>query len=239
MKRAFLIALVALMALGAVNAQTINVLLWDDPYPKALMAMLPEFEKATGIKVNIEMLQPPQVLTKTAVAVSATSSDYDVVAIDEGNIPVFASLLTPFDAWPRGKVYPKTDPRTVTAAMYNVGTWGGIQVGIPINGNLYVWMTRKDLIENPTYRKNFKAKYGYDLGVPKTFKELLDMGTFFHENGIAAGFGPFNGGPAGVLGEAIFMWESFGTKLSNSPAGPTRSCWTRPRPSRAWSSTRN
>lgn len=194
-------------------ARTINVLLWDDPYPKALMEMLPEFTAATNITVNIEMLQPPQVLTKTAVAVTETSTDYDVVGIDEGNVPVFASLLTPFGEWSPGVVYPKTDPASITPKMYSIGTWNGVQLGIPINGNLYVWMTRKDLVENPEYKAKFKAEYGYELRVPQTFKELLEMGTFFHKNGIAAGFGPFNGGPAGVLSEAVFMWESYGTKF--------------------------
>ena len=217
---ALLGVLLAVAAVSTAQAQkVINVLLWDDPYPKALVAMLPEFEKATNIKVNIEMLQPPQVLTKTAVAVSATSTDYDVVGIDEGNVPVFASLLMPFDLWPKGVKYPKTDPASVTTKMLNIGTWNGVQLGVPINGNLYVWMTRKDLIENPTYRSQFKAKYGYDLGTPKTFKELLEMGTFFNDNGIAAGFGPFNGGPAGVLSEAVFMWESFGTKFIDYTGG--------------------
>jgi multiple sugar transport system substrate-binding protein len=199
--------------------RTINVLLWDDPYPKALVEMLPEFEKATNIKVNIEMLQPPQVLTKTAVAVTETSTDYDVVGIDEGNVPVFASLLLPFDKWYKGTIYPKTDPKSITPKMYSIGTWNGVQLGVPINGNLYVWMTRKDLIENPTYRSQFRARYGYDLGVPKTFKELLEMGTFFYENNIAAGFGPFNGGPAGVLSEAMFMWYSYGTNFIDYTGG--------------------
>ncbi len=220
LKRSVLLgALLAAAAFASAQQKVINVLLWDDPYPKALMAMLPEFEKATNIKVNIEMLQPPQVLTKTAVAVTPTSTDYDVVGIDEGNVPVFASLLLPFDQWPRGRVYPKTDPKSVTPKMLNIGTWNSVQLGIPINGNLYVWMTRKDLIENPTYKAQFKAKYGYDLGIPKTFKELLEMGTFFNENGIAAGFGPFNGGPAGVLSEAVFMWESHGTKFIDYTGG--------------------
>ena len=110
-----------------------------------------------------------------------------------------------------GKVFKKLDPKTVTPAMLDVAQWDGKLIGLPINGNLYVWMTRKDLIENPKYKAEFKAQYGYELGVPKTFKEVLDMGTYFNKNGIAAGFGPFNGGPAGVFGEAIFMWESYGT----------------------------
>ncbi len=206
-------------AAAAMPPRTINVLLWDDPYPKALLEMLPEFTAATNITVNIEMLQPPQVLTKTAISVTDTSTDYDVVGIDEGNVPVFASLLLPFDQWGKGAVYPKTDPKSITPKMYSIGTWNGVQLGVPINGNLYVWMTRKDLIENPTYKAQFKAKYGYDLGVPKTFKELLEMGTYFHENGIASGFGPFNGGPAGVLSEAVFMWESYGTKFIDFTGG--------------------
>lgn len=213
MKKLAVLLIVLGVAAGFLGAQTINVLLWDDPYPKALQKMLPEFEKATGIKVNIEMLQPPQVYTKTAIAVSANSTDYDIVAIDEGNIPVFASLMSTYGTWPNGKVFPKIDPSTVTPNMLEVAQWDGKLIGLPINGNLYVWMTRKDLIENSKYRKDFKAKYGYDLGIPNTFKELLEMGTFFNDNGIAAGFGPFNGGPAGVFGEAIFMWESYGTKF--------------------------
>lgn len=211
MKRKVVLAVLAVLAAGLVGAQTINVLLWDDPYPKALQQMLPEFEKATGIKVNIEMLQPPQVYTKTSVAVTKDSSDYDLVAIDEGNIPIFASLLSPYDQWPSGKKYAKVDPSTVTPAMLDAGTWDGKVVALPINGNLYVWMTRKDLIENPQYRKDFKAAYGYDLGVPQTFDQMYQMGKFFYDKGIAAGFGPFNGGPAGVLGEALFMWQGYGT----------------------------
>jgi multiple sugar transport system substrate-binding protein len=219
MRKIAAVALVAFITLAGLGAQTINVLLWDDPYPKALQAMLPEFEKATGIKVNIEMLQPPQVLTKTSVAVSKTSTDYDVVAMDEGNVPLFSDLMVPYETWPAGKKFAKIDKSTVTPAMLDVGMWGGKLVGLPINGNLYVWMTRKDLIENPQYKADFKAKYKYDLGVPKTFQQMLDMGTFFNDRGIAAGFGPFNGGPAGVLGEAIFMWESYGTHFIDFQGG--------------------
>ncbi len=213
MKKALLAAVVALALVAGIGAQTINVLFWDDAYPRALLTMLPEFEKKTGIKVNFEILQPPQVFTKTSVAVGSTSTDYDLVCIDEGNIPLFASLMLPYDRWVQGKHYAKVDPKTVTPAMLNVAEWDGKLIGLPINGNLYVWMTRKDLVENPQHRRDFRAEYGYDLRVPQTFKEMLEMGTFFHKKGIASGFGPFNGGPAGVFGEAIFMWESFGTKF--------------------------
>jgi len=211
MKKAILFITLAMLVATMIGAQTINVLFWDDAYPRTLMTRIPEFEKATGIKVNFEILQPPQVFTKTSIAVGKDKSDYDLVCVDEGNIPLFAPLFLPYDQWVPGKVFKKVDPKTVTPAMLDVAQWDGKLIGLPINGNLYVWMTRKDLIENPKYKAEFKAQYGYELGVPKTFKEMLDMGTYFNKNGIASGFGPFNGGPAGVFGEAIFMWESYGT----------------------------
>jgi len=219
MKKSALLALILVLAAVGVGAQTVNVLFWDDAYPRALMQWIPEFEQATGYKVNVEILQPPQVFTKTSVAVTPTTTDYDLVCVDEGNIPLFASLFETYDKWPAGKKYPKLDPKTVTPAMLDVAQWGGKLVGLPINGNLYVWMTRKDLIENPAYKTEFKAKYKYDLGIPQTFQQTLEMGTFFNEKGISAGFGPFNGGPAGVFGEAIFMWSGFGTTFIDQSSG--------------------
>ena len=213
MKKTLFAFMLALVLVAGVAAQTtINVLFWDDAYPRTLMERIPEFEKATGIKVNFEILQPPQVFTKTSVGVTKDKTDYDLVCIDEGNIPLFAPLMLPYEQWGPGKVFKKVDPNTVTPAMLDVAEWDGKLIGLPINGNLYVWMTRKDLVENAKYKADFKAQYGYELAVPQTFQQMLDMGTFFQKNGIVSGgFGPFNGGPAGVFGEAIFMWESFGT----------------------------
>jgi len=52
MKKAMMIVALAMafavMLVGAVSAQTINVLFWDDAYPRTLMEKIPEFEKATG-----------------------------------------------------------------------------------------------------------------------------------------------------------------------------------------------
>ena len=211
MKKIAAFALLVCVAFGALSAQTtIKVLLWDDPLTKILQSNIPDFEKATGYKVEVEMVAPPQALPKAAVGVTSTSSDYDVVPMDEGNIPALASLMTPWDSLPNGKVFKKTDKSSVTAAMLDVGTWNGKLVAFPINGNIYVWFTKKELIENPQYKKDFKAKYGYELQVPATFKQLDDEVTFFSALGLG-GFGPFNGGPAGVAAEAVYMWESYGT----------------------------
>ena len=42
------------------------------------------------------------------------------------------------------------------------------------------WSYRKDWFEDPKEKEAFKAKYGYDLDVPKTYKELRDIAEFFY-----------------------------------------------------------
>ncbi len=56
MKKAYIALVLALALVAGLSAQTINVLFWDDAYPRTLMERIPEFEKATGIKVNFEIL---------------------------------------------------------------------------------------------------------------------------------------------------------------------------------------
>ena len=84
MKKLALVALLAATLLAAAGAQTIRVLLWDDPLAKIVQTSIPDFEKATGYKVEVEMVAPPQVLPKTAVGVTGTSTDYDVVPMGRG-----------------------------------------------------------------------------------------------------------------------------------------------------------
>jgi len=49
----------------------------------------------------------------------------------------------------------------------------------PTEGDADGWSYRKDLFTDPKEMADFKAKYGYDLAVPKTWKELMDIAKFF------------------------------------------------------------
>jgi multiple sugar transport system substrate-binding protein len=52
--------------------------------------------------------------------------------------------------------------------------------GFPAEGDACGWAYRKDLFENAKEKEGFKAKYGYELGVPKTMKELRDIAEWFY-----------------------------------------------------------
>ena len=50
---------------------------------------------------------------------------------------------------------------------------------LPAMGDAVGWTYRKDWFARPDVQKDFKAKYGRDLAVPKTLDELRDIAKFF------------------------------------------------------------
>ncbi len=211
MKKVLLSLLVLGLCLTAMGS-TIKVLAWDDAHTQAWVEHLDEFEKATGIKVDLELIPSGSMLQKTALNVTENKANYDLVAIDEGNVAKFADLLVPYSLWPEGKDFAKVTVGEIPEALFAAGEWKGEIVGIPINGNVYVWITRKDLVENEEYQKEFKEAYGYDLAVPETFEQLLDMSKYFVDKGIY-GFAPFTSSSEGATCEAVLFFEAFGTPV--------------------------
>ncbi|MFN3699673.1 MAG: extracellular solute-binding protein, partial [Dictyoglomus sp.] len=146
---------------------TINVLVWDDAHTKAVATLIPEFEKTTGIKVNFIALPTRSVLEKAAIGISMDKSDYDLVAVDEPFVPQFGDLLVPYTLWPTGKVFRKVDLNEIVEGAVRAANWGGVARGLPVNGNVYVFIYRKDLVEDPKNKEEFKKKYGYELKAPE------------------------------------------------------------------------
>ncbi|POZ89197.1 MULTISPECIES: extracellular solute-binding protein [Petrotoga] len=219
MKRVFsLLVIFVLMAGTFLFAQsykgtTIRVLVWDDALTVAVESMIDEFEKETGIDVIFERLPSGSILEKTAVSISQNRTDYDLVSIDEPFVPQFGDLFIPYSQWPQGKVYPKIDlERDLIPGVPEGSYWDGSYRGLPINGNVYVWMTRKDIVNNEQYKKEFQEKYGYELDIPQNFDQLLEMSEFLSNKGIY-GFAPFTKSAEGATAEAILMFESYGTKV--------------------------
>ena len=61
--------------------------------------------------------------------------------------------------------------------------YGGKNWAVPVEGDANGWAYRKDWFEDPAEMAAFKEKYGYDLGVPKDYKQLRDIAEFFHRPG--------------------------------------------------------
>lgn len=110
---------------------------------------------------------------------------------------VFVQSATRSEWYESGLIYPisryqKENPDNVDESLAAMDDW--FQVSIDentLNGELtalplYVTGTtmyyRTDLFENAEEKRNFKAKYGYDLMVPETYDEFYDIAEFFTRN---------------------------------------------------------
>jgi multiple sugar transport system substrate-binding protein len=217
---ACVLAMTIVMAMTPVsNAAEVNVLVWDDTHTESVETQIADFEEATGITVNFERIATRSIVEKMAVAVTAESSDYDLVSIDEPYVAMFAELMSSYEEWPEGQTFEKVGLDEVMPKAFEAGVWDGQNKGLPINGNVYVWMTRRDLIEDPAHQEAFKEAYGYDLGVPETLDQLVDMGTYFKENTDVYGFGPFTKKSEGATCEAMSYFRAYGTQVLDRKEG--------------------
>jgi len=58
-------------------------------------------------------------------------------------------------------------------------TWDGKWIAATIDGDLFNGYYRKDLFEDPLNRSQFRARYGYELFPPDTWKQYRDIAEFF------------------------------------------------------------
>jgi multiple sugar transport system substrate-binding protein len=68
------------------------------------------------------------------------------------------------------------------ATVYAYSTWPKgtpNYYALPAMGDALGWVYRKDWFARPDIRKAFKAKYGRELAVPKTWTELKEVAQFF------------------------------------------------------------
>jgi multiple sugar transport system substrate-binding protein len=68
------------------------------------------------------------------------------------------------------------------ATVYAYSTWpkGSPNYwALPAMGDALGWIYRKDWFSRPELRAEFKEKNGYELGVPKNWDQLKDIGEFF------------------------------------------------------------
>jgi len=186
--------------LGQENApykgQEITALLEQHPTSNALQKMLPEFEKETGIKVNLEIIPEGDIPPKALLDYSSKTSRYDIVMADwifgqgfqHGD---YIEPLNPYiDNSSLNKYYNGNDfLKSYREMMKRDGKY----YGIPVYGESTFLMYRKDLFE----------KYG--LQVPKTFDELMNAAKTIQDktNGEIAGI--TLRGQQGI--EAVYVWS--------------------------------
>ncbi len=166
MKRLLVFGLIVFVSVGIGFAapqpyagQVVAAVIQRTPEWDVIDANLPDFEKATGIHVDIRYFEEIERRAKSKIDASTGAGAYCVYYVDEANVAEFAKAgwILPID-----KYYPgKYDFKDFLQSMRNVGTVDGVAYFAPVFGGGDTLFYRKDIL----------AKKG--IAVPKTLDELL------------------------------------------------------------------
>ncbi len=153
---------------------------WDPA--NYLQELANQYTAETGVTVTVQTTPWPDFQTKAFAEFNAKGDAFDMVVGDSqwlgaGSTGGHYVDLTDFFA--KNKLGETMAPATVAAYAEYPGK-SGKYWAVPLEGDAAGWAYRKDWFEDPKEMAAFKAKYGYDLAVPKTYKELRDIAEFFY-----------------------------------------------------------
>ena len=177
----------------------IRVLLANHPYGDLLKAAVPEFERQSGIKVNVESLQESQLTTKLTTEFATQASSVDVFMtrpLQEGKMFNKNGWFEPLVGMDFSD-YPKN--------VMSVATFGSTPSLVPLVTEWQVLYYRKDLL----------AAAG--LKVPTTFAELEAAAKKLNSDTVA-GFASRGKGAAAVTQLSSFVYNFGGLYLDKGVA---------------------
>jgi multiple sugar transport system substrate-binding protein len=165
-------------------AETVNILMEGVPDTEFVKTLLPEFKQATGIDVNLEVVNYAEMHTKLVPQLVAPTGSYSAIVVDFYWVGEFtkAGWLQPLDE--RIKTDNFDTSVYVPKLMDLVGRVDGTTYMLPFYNYAMGLLYRKDLLADDKNKADFKAKYGFDLDVPKTWDEYLKQVEFFTKDGI-------------------------------------------------------
>ena len=201
--RKTLIALCSLTIAASVAAQAqtreIRVLLANHPYGELLKSAIPEFESATGIKVNAESLQESQLTTKLTTEFATNSSSVDVFMtrpLQEGKMFHKNGWYEPLTSYDFSD-YPKN--------VMSVASFGTRSYIVPLVTEWQVLYYRKDLLA------------GAGIRVPVNFTELEAAAGKLNSDAVA-GFASRGKGAAAVTQLSSYVYNFGGLYLDKGVA---------------------
>lgn len=178
----FIAAADKLKAQGVNEISVVSETITTHEYESKVLAKA--FEEITGIKVHHDLLQEGDVVEKLQTSMQSGNSIYDGWVSDSDLIGMHyrygeVIALTDYMAGD-GKEYtnPGLDIKDFIGTSFTTAPDGKMyQLPDQQFANLY-WF-RADLFARPDLKEKFKAKYGYELGVPVTWTAYEDIANFF------------------------------------------------------------
>jgi multiple sugar transport system substrate-binding protein len=137
------------------------------------------FEEKTGAKIRVVTPSWDDTIRNIRTSLEDPNLHYDifvVIALWKGTL-FGGDHIEPVPQWVKEKI---DWDDVLPIYKEHILSWNGIAYGLPYDGDCVNLYYRKDLFENPDYRKKFEAAYGYPLQPPKTWKMFEEIAAFFN-----------------------------------------------------------
>ena len=153
---------------------------WDPA--NALVELSKDFTAQTGIEVNFEFVPWPNFADRMLNELNNKGKTFDLLIGDSqwiGGGATYGHYVKLNDFFNKEGIS-MNDFSDATVYAYSTWPKGSENYyALPAMGDALAWAYRKDWFERPELNSEFKAKHGYDLGVPENWDQLYDMCTFF------------------------------------------------------------
>jgi multiple sugar transport system substrate-binding protein len=174
---------------------------------------LVEAGKMLGTDVRVSWYSMDELHDKALIDFTAGNKAWDMLLVHSPSRGKWADMGV---IEPLGK-YIAENPQVVDKAKlalddyYDISirnyTHKGVWLGPPLYVTGVALFYRTDLFNHPEEKKNFKAKYGYDLQVPATYAQFRDIAEFFTRK------------KGQTLAGNVLAADFYGTAHSNKPVG--------------------
>ncbi|TQJ10233.1 ABC transporter substrate-binding protein [Lapillicoccus jejuensis] len=150
---------------GGGSADSINVLMVNNPQMVDLQKLAPEFTKESGIKVNFTVLPENDLRDKTSQEFSSQAGQYDVATLSNFEIPIYAKNSWVADLTSYTKSDTAFDQSDILEPMTKALSVDGKIYGEPFYGESSFLMYRKDVL----------AAKGVTMPAKPTWQQVADI----------------------------------------------------------------
>ncbi len=165
---------------GSGGSSTITVGIDSGAYTPVLKAFAPEMKKATGVDVKLVSYPLEHMYDQNLLALRQPQGRYDAFDFWPNYVGDFGPFLMPLDE--AGDVA-DLNLGDIAPGFQLLNRYGGKQVGVTMDGDMFIGTYRTDLFEKQSEQEAFQKRYGYKLAPPATFAQYKDTAEFFTRPG--------------------------------------------------------
>ncbi len=183
-----------------------------------------EFEAATGAKLNLVQMSHQDLFPNFISDLTNRTGKYDAAYAGAwwlGEL-VAGDYIVSYDKYYKDPRFPQWGVDDVLPAPRRLLSYGGKKYMVANDHDGQVMYYRRDLLDDPQHRAAFVQKYGYTLGVPKTWDQFRDVAEYFNGRDLNGDGAPDHGLSMHlrVGAQGMFNFMSFSAPFVIGPDNP-------------------